>query len=131
MISLSDEKTAKEKALREEKERLLKQQLTAKRAASVAASVEDDKTSANGEAANMAVVAEDAATAMVVDQTLATPASEMDIASSSEAKVRIIQFFLPSCHNVSFQVQPWLPQLLPLMESAKKILPSKALRVIT
>lgn len=110
MLSFSDEKVAKEKAEREEKERLLKQKLTAKRAAAAAA--EDEKTATGG---TPAPVSSESSTAMVIDS-----------APLNEAETTAISAPAPE-----IKTQPWVPHLLPLIESSKKVLPLKALRVLS
>ncbi|KAF8312836.1 hypothetical protein DL93DRAFT_2098082 [Clavulina sp. PMI_390] len=106
VVRQSDEK---ERAQREEKEKALKQKLAAKRAAAVG--------EGNGTPSTTAVspTADDTAAPMVVDPPTSTPSP-----LRSEA--------IPTVEN---KAQPWLPQLLPIIESARKILPVKASRVMS
>lgn len=79
----------KEKASREEKERLLKLQLTAKRAASTAAASEDEKPAANGDAGTPEGSSGDPADVMVVDGASAKPENDLSVTPTAAPEVKV------------------------------------------
>jgi len=76
---------------------------------------------------------EDVSSSTHIDQTPTVPHVEAEPAPQVEAKVSH-ELFSPSLKPlllINFKIQPWVPRLHPLIESAKKILPQRALRVMT